>query len=129
MRLWIFLGALSAAAAVAMGAAAAHALRASLPPDRLELVTLGATYQMWHALALVAVGLLAGRIGAGRLPSLCGAAFALGSLGFSGGLYNLAFGGPAAFHPMVPIGGGLFILGWLLLAATVLLWREPEPSR
>lgn len=126
VRVWISLGAVSGALAVAMGAAASHALRAILPPDRLALVTLGVDYQMWHALALVAVGLLAGRLAHSRLLALSGAAFALGSLCFSGGLYNLAFGGLAALHPVVPVGGSLLMLGWLLLAASVLFSRNSE---
>jgi uncharacterized membrane protein YgdD (TMEM256/DUF423 family) len=46
------------------------------------------------------------------LPSLC---FLLGTLIFSGCLYLMVLGGPKVLGAVVPIGGLLMILGWLIL--------------
>ncbi|MDA5195112.1 DUF423 domain-containing protein [Govanella unica] len=120
IRFWIAAGALSAASAVAMGAVSAHALAAFVSPMELELIDMGVEYQLWHALALISVGLASAYFGNRRLLPLAGIAFILGTLGFSGGLYNLALGGPIFLHPLVPIGGGFYILGWLMLAAAAI---------
>ena len=60
-RLFISLGAVSGFLAVAAGAFGAHALRDRLSADMLQVFQTGATYQMYHALALVAVGILLAR--------------------------------------------------------------------
>src|SRR3712207_3680872 len=91
-RLFLTLGALSALLAVAAGAFGAHALRERLSAALLEVFHTGATYQMYHALALLAVGLLLGRSttdGAGLLTT-AGWLFVAGTLLFSGSLYALA---------------------------------------
>jgi hypothetical protein len=51
---WV-LGCLFGMTAVAAGAFGAHALRARLPADLLAVFETGARYQMYHALALLAV--------------------------------------------------------------------------
>ena len=60
-RSWVALGALLAGLAVAAGAFGAHGLRARLSPDMLQVFETAARYQMYHALALIAVGLMADR--------------------------------------------------------------------
>ncbi|MBI4579341.1 MAG: DUF423 domain-containing protein, partial [Planctomycetes bacterium] len=61
VRWWWMLGAANAFVAVAAGAFAAHGLRSRLEPRMLEVVETAARYQMYHALALLAVAVLAGR--------------------------------------------------------------------
>jgi uncharacterized membrane protein YgdD (TMEM256/DUF423 family) len=116
-RLWVGLGGLAGLGAVAMAAAAAHALN-DLPPGMLHVVESGVQMQGWHALALVACGVWAERHG-GSLVHWAGAAFAIGLLLFCGAVYGLALGGIAT-GPMAPIGGVLLMLGWLLLAVSAL---------
>jgi uncharacterized membrane protein YgdD (TMEM256/DUF423 family) len=111
-RVWIGLGGLAGATAVAMAAYLAH----GLPPDAPALARqqLGSALQMqgWHALALLAVGLWAAR---GGWPAhAAGAAFALGLLLFCGDVYLLGLRHVSL--GMAPAGGVLLILGWLLLA-------------
>lgn len=119
MERWILgLGAASAAIAVLLGAFGAHGLRARLASDLLAIFETGVRYQMYHALALVAVGLWAMRAPA----SLLGTAailFAAGTFLFSGSLYALALTGTRALGAITPFGGVAFIAGWvcLLLAA------------
>ncbi len=118
------LGALFAALAVAAGAFGAHALRARLAPDMLAVFETAARYQMYHALALLAVALFLGRTAA-AIPDLwaswAGWLFAAGIVLFSGSLYALALTGVRILGAITPLGGVAFIAGWacLLVAA----WR------
>ena len=67
--LFFGLGCVSAFVAVALGAFGAHALRGRLVPDMLTVFEIGVRYQMYHALALLAVGGVAVRWGGG--PRWC----------------------------------------------------------
>src|SRR5512134_3408538 len=58
---WATIGAVSAALAVIAGAFGTHGLRARLEPAMLAVFETGARYHMYHALALIAVGLAAER--------------------------------------------------------------------
>ena len=121
-RTFIAIGAFSALIAVASGAFGAHALRDRLAADLLDVFETGARYQMYHALALVAVGLALTRFTAGGLPWLTwsGWLFLAGTIFFSGSLYILAFTGVRWLGAITPIGGVAFILGWAALAIGVL---------
>ena len=112
-RVFVAIGAASGALAVGLGAFAAHGLEAKLAPRMLAVFETGVRYQMYHALALVLVGLF------GRAP-LAGWAFVIGTACFSGSLYALALGGPRFFGPITPLGGLAFIVGWGLFAVAAL---------
>ena len=118
--MWILLGALSGFVAVAAGAFGAHGLKSRLTPDLLAVFETAARYQMYHALALVLVGVLAVRRpdGGGTLPSLgaAGWLFLAGTLLFSGSLYVLALSGQRWLGAITPLGGLCFLGGWLALA-------------
>ena len=118
MRLFLQLGALSAAIAVAAGAFGAHALRSRVEPRMLEVFETAARYQMYHALALVAVSWVVSRtpIGATSAATASGWLFVAGTLFFSGSLYAMTFTGIRALGAITPIGGVCFIAGWLALA-------------
>ena len=119
------LGALSAGLGVAAGAFGAHALRARVEPRLLEVFETGARYQMYHALALVAVGLLATRWNA-PLLSVGGWLFVGGTVLFSGSLYAMTFTGVRALGAITPLGGVCFIAGWICLAV-VAMRHAPTP--
>jgi uncharacterized membrane protein YgdD (TMEM256/DUF423 family) len=112
-------GAVSAAIAVVAGAFAAHALRARLAPDLLAVFETGARYQMYHALALVAVAVVADRAPRAALAA-AGWLLVAGTVLFSGSLYALSLSGVRAFGAITPLGGVCFIAGWLALAAGIL---------
>ncbi|HVI75528.1 MAG TPA: DUF423 domain-containing protein [Anaeromyxobacteraceae bacterium] len=114
-RLFFALGALSAFVSVAAGAFGAHALRARLAPDLLVIFETGARYEMYHALALVAVAWAAQRW-PGPATSAAGWLFVAGTLLFSGSLYALALSGVRAIGAVTPFGGVAFLAGWALLA-------------
>ena len=114
-RLFVTLGAASGFVAVAAGAFGAHALRARLPPDLLAVFETAARYQMYHALALLAVAWVAARW-PGPLPQWAGWLFVLGTVLFSGSLYALALSGVRWLGAITPLGGAAFLAGWICLA-------------
>jgi uncharacterized membrane protein YgdD (TMEM256/DUF423 family) len=118
-KTWIALGALLASLAVAAGAMGSHMLKERLEPAALETYDIAVRYQMYHALALVVVGLLAMRV-TSRLMTAAGAAFGVGIVLFSGGIYGWLATGLGPFVAVVPVGGVAWIVGWLLLAAGAL---------
>ncbi|MEQ7873833.1 DUF423 domain-containing protein [Sphingomonas sp. ASV193] len=110
------LGALLAGLGVALGAFGAHALKARLSPEALGWWHTGVDYQLWHALAVLALGLAGGR--PARAPALM---MAGGSALFAASLYALALGAPRWSGAITPLGGLAMIAGWALLA-----WRAPS---
>jgi uncharacterized membrane protein YgdD (TMEM256/DUF423 family) len=121
-RTFLALGALSAAVSVAAGAFGAHALRARLSPDLLAVFETGARYQMFHALALVAVAWVWTRF-PGPAVTWAGWLFVAGTVLFSGSLYALTLTGVRALGAVTPFGGVAFIAGWIALAAAALRAR------
>lgn len=113
--LWIAIGAIFSALGVGFGAFGAHALRSSLSERMLEVFEVGVRYQMYHALGLIAIGLVASRLDS---PLIHAAAMALiiGIIIFSGSLYAMVFTGIRQLGMITPIGGVAFMLGWSLLA-------------
>lgn len=119
-RLFAALGALNGLVAVAAGAFGAHALKARLDADRLAVWETGARYQMYHALALVAVAWLCERTGA-RAATAAGWSMTAGIVLFSGSLYALALSGVRGLGAVTPLGGLCFLVGWGLAAFSA--WR------
>ena len=111
-RTLVAAGAINAAAAVAAGAFAAHALRERLDARALEVFETGARYHMFHALAMIACGLAAA-----RTP---GWIFQAGIVLFTGSLYALALSGVKGLGAVTPLGGVLFLVGWVWLAVAML---------
>ncbi len=118
-RVWVGLGALTGLLAVAMAALMAHGLEA-IGPERLQMARNAVQMQGWHALALVACGLWAGR--GGVLANWAGAAFVAGVVVFCGAVYALALGG-VRIGAAAPVGGTLLMLGWVLLGLSALRRR------
>jgi len=116
------LGAVAALLAVAAGAFAAHGLRDRLAPTALSAFNTGAEYQMYHALALFALGLFMRKHSTSSYHAVAVWCFALGILLFSGSLYALALSGVRSLGIITPFGGSLFLIGWLALALGS--WRD-----
>ena len=121
-RLFALIGAVSAGLSVGLGAFGAHALRARVEPRLLEVFETGAQYQMYHALALLAVAWIAGRW-PGTLVNAAGWLFLAGTLLFSGSLYAMTFTGNRGLGAITPLGGVCFIAGWSCLAVALLRAR------
>jgi uncharacterized membrane protein YgdD (TMEM256/DUF423 family) len=120
-RLFGVLGACSAFLAVAAGAFGAHALRARVGADLLATFETAARYQMYHALALLAVAWLTTRTPAPQAV-WAGWLFVAGTLVFSGSLYALVLSGQRWLGAVTPVGGLAFLAGWLCLA-----WAAARP--
>ena len=119
-RVFTLCGALSAFVAVAAGAFGAHALRTRLGSDLLTVFETAARYQMYHALALIAVGWALTRWATPPLR-VAGWLFVAGTILFSGSLYLLALTGARGLGAITPLGGLCFLTGWLLVAIGA--WR------
>ena len=115
-RLFITAGGLLGGLAVAAGAFGAHGLKAFLEAHgQAANWETAARYALMHALATVAVGTLAALRPAPGLAA-AGWCFLVGTAIFSGCLFALALSGVKILGAVVPIGGGLLIGGWMLLA-------------
>jgi len=112
-------GAISAGIAVLAGAFGAHALRNRLAPDLLAAFETGARYQMYHALALLAVAWVLTRWPTPPARA-AGWLFLAGTVCFSGSLYLLSLTGARWLGAVTPLGGLLLLGGWLALAIGVL---------
>jgi uncharacterized membrane protein YgdD (TMEM256/DUF423 family) len=115
-RLFFVLGSASAGLAVALGAFGAHALKARLSPEMLAVYETGVRYQMFHALALLAVAWAATRWPGSTAITAGGWLFVAGTLLFSGSLYALSLSGVRGLGAVTPIGGLAWLLGWAALA-------------
>lgn len=139
-RICLFLAAVLGFVAVGLGAFGTHGLSdkpylqqkyADLPPKTIAGYDVPASYKyfqdyrtavryhMWHALALLAVGILL----KGSSPKSLRAAawcFLLGIVLFSGSLYLLVLAGPRwggiPWGAVTPVGGTLLLAGWICLA-------------
>lgn len=131
-KLCLVLGALFGGLSVGLGAFAAHGLdgvfvkqyfgkerevageKIPLARKYLNDFKTAAEYQMYHGLALLAVGLLAQRREMCCLK-VAGWAFTVGILLFSGSLYLLTTTGVTRWGMVTPVGGVAFLIGWVAL--------------
>jgi uncharacterized membrane protein YgdD (TMEM256/DUF423 family) len=110
------IGSLGGFLGVALGAFAAHGLRARLTPEMLTVFETGVRYHMYHVLAILATSAAIGHLGAARLLTAAGWLFTAGIVLFSGSLYALALTGVSTLGAITPIGGLAFLGGWACLA-------------
>ena len=116
MQRWALLvAAVAGFLAVGLGAFAAHGLRDVLSAEYLTVFQTGVHYQMVHALALLAVGMLLQKSPA-RSLRIAAWSFTLGILLFSGSLYALTLSGVRGLGMVTPFGGVAFLVGWASLA-------------
>ena len=119
---FLSLGAINGALAVILGAFGAHGLKGNLCEEMLEVHHTGVEFHFYHTFALLSIGLLASR-NASRLLAASGWLFTAGIVLFSGSLYALSISGIRILGVITPVGGLLFIMGWVLLAVSVLKSR------
>jgi len=120
LRSFLLLAAFFGFTGVALGAFAAHGLKARLSAEYLAIFHTGVTYQLIHALALFGVAILSVHL-PGRLVNWAGGLFILGILLFSGSLYILTLTGIGKLGIITPLGGTAFLAGWLCLGLAA--WR------
>jgi len=124
IRIFMLSAALFGGLAVAAGAFATHALKDKLTERALEIFETAARYQMYHALALLAVAVLLSRAEAAQVwLNAAGIGFIAGVLIFSGSLYALSFSGVQLLGAVAPLGGAAFLVGWSCLAIAALSYK------
>ncbi|AOE49005.1 membrane protein [Kangiella sediminilitoris] len=106
------------ALAVALGAAGSHVLSAKLTENSLRLFTLGVNYQIYHALGLLAIGMIFDQY-PNRKTVISGWLMFVGIIGFSGGLYFYALTLSEWVRSIIPVGGLLLISSWLVLILAI----------
>ena len=123
---YIVFAAFFGAVAVALGAFGAHGLEGITMDDKiLHVFQTGVQYQMYHALALLAVAILFEKFPVSRMKWAANS-FITGIILFSGSLYLLTFlkiqGSNLTSYigPVTPLGGIFFIAGWLLLLLAII---------
>jgi uncharacterized membrane protein YgdD (TMEM256/DUF423 family) len=117
---WFAVGAIACGIGVGLGAFGAHGLRSRVSAEMLAVFETGVRYQMYHALALLAVGLASARW-PGGLVQASGWLFLIGMLVFCGSLYMMTFTGARWLGAITPLGGLSFLAGWALLA--IAAWK------
>ena len=128
-KLFLTFAAIAGAVAVLLGALAAHQLRQSMTVQALEVFETAVRYQFYHVFALLAVGILSERF-PGKWINRAGSCFIGGTILFSGSLYMISglmtagTSGPMSLGILTPLGGVLFILGWLSLVVALLKGRS-----
>jgi uncharacterized membrane protein YgdD (TMEM256/DUF423 family) len=119
-KLLIQLAALVGGLGVAIGAFGAHALHAMLErAGRLDTFETAVRYQFYHALALLAIGVLWAARPELRALGTTGALWLGGIVIFSGSLYALCFTGITKLGAVAPLGGLLLLAGWVSLVLAV----------
>ncbi|HEX4051951.1 MAG TPA: DUF423 domain-containing protein [Steroidobacteraceae bacterium] len=127
-RTFAVTAALLLALATVVGAFNAHALSGRLAPDAERIVQTAVQYQFYHALGLLGVAVLMGRLPAGAARAMgwlqtAGWLLIAGVVLFSGSLYALAGGVGGSLRLLVgaltPLGGLSLILAWCAAAAGI----------
>ncbi|MDX5331095.1 MAG: DUF423 domain-containing protein [Caulobacteraceae bacterium] len=114
-RIWLGLAAIGGLLAVAMGAFGAHG---AADDQARGWLTTGATYLMTHSLAVFAAAFVCAH--GGRLARHAPPVFLAGAVVFSGSLFAMAMGAPRILGAVTPVGGLLFMAGWIVLAIAAL---------
>lgn len=119
-KLFTALGSINALISVLLGAFGAHALKSRLSADMMAIFETGVQYHFYHALGLLAVGLIACHLPESTWLRWSGWLMFAGILIFSGSLYILSTTGIKWLGAITPIGGTAFIIAWVLLTIAVL---------
>jgi uncharacterized membrane protein YgdD (TMEM256/DUF423 family) len=109
-------------AAVALGAFGAHALKAKLAPESMAVYQTAVQYHFWHALGLLAVGVLLGQRPEGGALVVAAWLLIAGLILFCGSLYALALTGVRGWGAVAPVGGVAFLAAWAALAWAAWRW-------
>ncbi len=126
-RTILLTGAFFAATSVVLGALGSHNLKPQLSPEQFYSFDTGVRYQMYHALAIIIIGVMMKFIHSKHRLPFAFASFVVGIVFFSGSLYLVATRDimhvvyPKLFFLITPLGGMFFILGWILFMSGVLL--------
>ncbi len=123
-QLFLTIAAIFGGLSVAGGAFGAHALREKISERSLEIFDTGARYQMYHAIALLLVAILMGRLETPPTALLVsGWLFIIGVVIFSGSLYALSLTGIKSLGAVAPLGGLALMAAWGALAMAAITMK------
>lgn len=115
-KLFLIAGSLNALLAVFLGAFGAHGLRSRITEDLMAIYQTGVQYHFYHALGLIAIGIITIHLPISFWIKWSGWLMLAGILLFSGSLYILSLTNIRWLGAITPLGGMAFILAWLSLA-------------
>jgi len=118
-KLFLILGSFNAALVVLLGAFGAHALKARLSTEMLAVYQTGVHYHLFHALGLLAVGLVATQVTDSSYLRWSGWLMLVGIILFSGSLYLLSVSGLRWVGMATPLGGVAFVAAWIVLVIAI----------
>jgi uncharacterized membrane protein YgdD (TMEM256/DUF423 family) len=118
-KLFLILGGINAALVVMLGAFGAHGLKTKLTAEMLAVYQTGVYYHLFHALGLLAVGLVASQIADSVWLKWSGWLMLAGIILFSGSLYVLSVSGLRWLGMVTPFGGVAFIAAWIVFVIAI----------
>lgn len=118
----LVVGAALLALAVLIGAFGAHGLKAIVTPEKLVTFETGVRYHFYHGFGIIIIALCQQLFGDIRLNGAF-YSFIVGILLFSFNCYFYVLTGIKVFAMIVPVGGLLFVLGWIILSVKALKLR------
>lgn len=118
-KLFLILGGVNAALAVMLGAFGAHGLKTKISADMLAVYQTGLHYHLFHALGLLAAGLVATRLADSAWLRWSGWLMVLGIVLFSGSLYVLSVTGLRWLGVVTPFGGLAFMTAWIVFVLAI----------
>ncbi len=123
-KAYLTIGSIIAALGIVFGAFGAHWLKQNISVVDLQNFETGIRYQMYHAFAIILLGIISPAF-TGQLLRIAFHCFWVGILFFSGSLYMLATSSFSGLYlswlgPVTPVGGLLFITGWVLIIITMI---------
>ncbi len=119
VKLFLILGGINAALVVMLGAFGAHGLKARMSAEMLAVYQTGVHYHLFHALGLLAVGLVATQIADSVWLKWSGWLMLAGIILFSGSLYVLSVSGLRWLGMVTPFGGVAFIAAWIVFVMAI----------
>ncbi|MDO6462313.1 DUF423 domain-containing protein [Granulosicoccaceae sp. 1_MG-2023] len=118
-RRWFRAGCLWGLSAVAIGAFGAHALAPGMSEKQLAWFHTGVDYQQFHTFAVLLCALALHSGATTQRAALAAGLFSAGIVFFSGSLYYMAITAQTGAAVLTPIGGVLFLAGWVVLALSL----------
>ena len=118
-KLFLLLGSINAMLAVILGAFGTHGLKSRLTTELLTTFQTGVQYHFYHAIGLIAVGLIAMHLPITAWLKWSGWLMFAGIVIFCGSLYVLTIFKLRWLGMVTPVGGLAFILAWLVLTVAV----------
>ena len=118
MKSFVIIGAALSAIGVAFGAFGSHSLKAKINPEQLIVYDIATRYLMYHALGILALGILAYNV-PDSVVKIPGVIMLIGIFLFSGSLYLISLKGLTNLGIITPFGGIAFIASWILLAVNI----------